>query len=60
VPARRKAIDNFKLYMSKLNDCDIYTVSDIEEFELRIAYEVEDLDRKYESKKIQITPFEVK
>lgn len=59
VPARRKKIDFFNLKLSKLNECDIYSISDIDEFEMKIAYEIEDINKKFESRPIIIKPFEI-
>lgn len=59
VPARRKKIDFFKLNLSKLNECDIYSISDIDEFEMKISYEIEDINKKFESTPIIIKPFEI-
>lgn len=56
--ANKKTIDSIYLYDKKMNGCDVYDISDIEEFEFKIKYEMEDIDFEYETESVFVTPFE--
>ena len=55
----KKTIDGICLYDKKMNGCDVYCIDDIEEFEFRIKYEMEDTDYEYESELVSVEPYEV-
>ena len=56
--ANKKTIDTISLYDGTMQDCDVYGVDDITEFEFKIQYEIEDIDYEYESDVISVEPYE--
>lgn len=56
--SNKKTIDVICLYDSKMQDCDVYDTDDIEEFEFKIQYEIEDIDYEYESSIVSVVPYE--
>lgn len=58
VPARRKTINSANIFQGKLDDVEVYSIDDMETLELRIKYEIEDLDVEEESEILSLTPYE--
>ena len=58
VPANRKTINWANIFQGKLDDCDVYSIEDMNTLELRIKYEIEEIDVEKESDIIFLTPYE--
>lgn len=58
VPANRKTINGANIFQGKLDDCDVYSIEDMNTLELRIKYEIEDIDVEKESDIIFLTPYD--
>lgn len=56
--ANKKTLDSIYLYDKKMNTVDVYDIDDIEEFEFKIKYEIEDINYEFESESVYVTPFE--
>lgn len=58
VPANRKTVSGANIFQGKLNDCDVYSIDDMETLELRVKYAIKDINVERESDILLLTPYE--